>query len=228
MKRKILLLEDDPNLGFVLQEQLEANGFAVTLKTNGEEGMTAAGKAPHDLYLVDVMMPRKDGFTFTREIRRRNVSTPIIFLTAKSLKEDRIEGFKVGGDDYVTKPFSTEELLLRIRAVLRRTGSREVERAAKSFAVGRLRFDSKRQTLEAGGKTKRLTSKESQVLQLLCLNENVTVPRADILLSVWGDDSYSNGRSLDVFVSKLRKYLSADPAVEIKNEHGKGYKLLVP
>ncbi|MGB2867373.1 MAG: response regulator transcription factor [Bacteroidota bacterium] len=228
MKKKILLLEDDPNLGFVLQEQLEANGFVVTLKANGEEGMSAAAKASHDLYLVDVMMPRKDGFTFAREIRQRNISTPIIFLTAKSLKEDRIEGFKVGGDDYVTKPFSTEELLLRIRAVLRRSGFRDDERAAKTFTLGKMRFDSKHQILERGGRTRRLTAKESLVLQVLCLNENTTVPRTDLLLSVWGDDSYSNGRSLDVFISKLRKYLAADSSVEIKNEHGKGYKLLVP
>jgi DNA-binding response OmpR family regulator len=225
-KKQILLLEDDPNLGFVLQEHLEANGFAVALKTNGEEGLAVATQSRFALMLVDVMMPRKDGFTFTREVRKHDSTTPIIFLTAKSLKEDRIEGFKVGGDDYVTKPFSLEELLLRINAVLKRTGAATTKPPGASFPVGKFHFDSSQQLLTHRAKKIKLTSKESELLALLAANTNAVVDRAAILQTIWGEDTFFNGRSLDVFVSKLRKYLRADASVEIKSVHGKGYKLV--
>ena len=225
-KKHILLLEDDPNLGFVLQEHLESNGFSVVLKPNGDDGLAETKRSKFALMLVDVMMPKKDGFTFAREVRKKDAKTPIIFLTAKALKEDRIEGFRVGGDDYVTKPFSIEELLLRIAAVLKRTAATPLEMSAKKIVLGTITFDSTNQTLVHGSKTSRLTSKESELLALLAAHVNAAVDRSEILSTVWGDDTYFNGRSLDVFISKLRKHLSVDPSVEIKNVHGKGYKLV--
>jgi len=229
MKQTILLLEDDPNLGFVLQEHLEANGYGVTLRTNGVEGLAAAQREAFDLCLVDVMMPKKDGFTFAREFRVRDQRTPLVFLTAKSLKEDRVEGFKIGADDYVTKPFSMEELLLRIRAVLKRTAlTGYASTAGVPLSVGKFRFDPSRQTLESARSKLSLTATEAQVLELLLLHRNEVVPRRDILKKIWGDDSYFNGRSLDVFVSKLRKHLARDPSVRILNVRGKGYRLTAP
>jgi DNA-binding response OmpR family regulator len=225
-KKQILLLEDDPNLGFVLQEHLEAHGFGVQLRTNGEEGLTALKQARFALMLVDIMMPRKDGFTFAREVRKSDTKTPIIFLTAKSLKEDRIEGFRIGADDYVTKPFSSEELLLRVNAVLKRT-EREPENIPRSSrSLGSFTFDSPRQLLVRGKKQVKLTSRESELLLLLSSRPNATVDRSEILQTVWSEDTYFNSRSLDVFISKLRKLLAADKSVEIKNVHGKGYKLI--
>ncbi len=223
--KKILLLEDDPNLGFVLQEQLESSGFRVTLKMNGEEGLIASQKGSFDLCLVDVMMPKKDGFTFAREFRAKDTATPIIFLTAKSLKEDRIEGFKVGGDDYITKPFSMEELLLRIRAVLKRSARSEEAPTTEKFKLGKYTLDEGSQTLSSRSGKHALTAKEAQVLSVLCLNLNALVLRNDILKTIWSDDSYYNSRSLDVFISKLRKYLAEDPSLKIMSVHGKGYKL---
>jgi two-component system OmpR family response regulator len=226
---RILLLEDDANLGFVIREHLEAHGFAVTLKTNGVEGLAETEKARFDLLLVDVMMPKKDGFTFTREFRTRDSVTPIIFLTAKALKEDRVEGFKIGGDDYVTKPFSIDELLLRIKAVLRRTkASPQREEEDGIYRLGALTFDARRQLLTGPKTTQNLTTRETELLRMLASMTNEPVGRTEILKQVWGDDTIFNGRSLDVFVSKLRKYLSADPALEIKSVHGKGYRLFVP
>lgn len=225
--KKILLLEDDPNLGFVLQEQLESSGFRVTLRINGEEGLTASQKTMFDLCIVDVMMPKKDGFMFAREFRAKDAATPIIFLTAKSLKEDRIEGFKVGGDDYVTKPFSMEELLLRIHAVLKRSSAPAQSPKGEKFKLGKYTFDEKSQTLASKSGKQELTAKEAQVLSLLCLSRNSVVLRNDILKAVWSDDSYYTSRSLDVFISRLRKYLSDDPGLKIMSVHGKGYKLSI-
>ena len=223
---QILLLEDDPNLGFILQEHLELQGYGVDLQTNGVDGMEHFRKGGYALCLVDVMMPKKDGFTFAREFRGRDKDTPLIFLTARSLKEDRIEGFRSGGDDYITKPFSMEELLLRIQAVLRRTAPSEPAPAAASvFTIGKFRFDPRKQTLQSGSTKQPLTAKESEVMELLCARKNTLVARNDILKLIWGDDSYFNGRSLDVFISKLRKHLASDRSIEIKNVHGKGYKL---
>jgi DNA-binding response OmpR family regulator len=226
---RILLLEDDRNLGFVIREHLEAHGFSVTLKTNGVDGLEETARSAFDLLLVDVMMPKKDGFTFTKEFRAKDAATPIIFLTAKALKEDRVEGFRIGGDDYVTKPFSIDELLLRIKAVLRRTkGAPPKDTAEEIYRLGKLSFDARRQVLTAGKTERNLTSRESLLLQLLASRPNEVVERSEILKKVWGDDTIFNGRSLDVFVSKLRKYLSADPSVEIKSVHGRGYRLVAP
>ncbi len=226
MKQKILLLEDDANLAFVLQEHLESEGFTVILKTNGEDGLSEAAKQRFDLCLVDVMMPKKDGFSFVKEFRKSDRETPAIFLTAKALKEDKVEGFTVGGDDYVTKPFSMEELMLRIRAVLRRSGRSSAEETG-TIVIGRFLFDANRQVLVLNKRTKKLTATEAQVLEILCRKRNEIVERGEMLKAIWGDDSYFNGRSLDVFVSKLRKALSADPAIEIKSVHGKGYRLVI-
>lgn len=226
---RILLLEDDPNLGFVIREHLEAHGFSVMLRANGVDGLTETSKARFDLLLVDVMMPKKDGFTFTKEFRAKDTATPIIFLTAKALKEDRVQGFRIGGDDYVTKPFSIDELLLRIKAVLRRTkGAVPADDGEGTYRIGKLTFDARRQLLTGAKTEQNLTSREAQLLRMLASRPNRLVERTEILKSVWGDDTIFNGRSLDVFVSKLRKYLAADPAVEIKNAHGKGYRLVVP
>ena len=227
MKAKILLLEDDPNLAFVLQEHLELNGFAVALKINGDEGLRAVRGARYDLCLVDVMMPKKDGFSFAREFRSFDPTTPIIFLTARSLKEDRIEGFKAGADDYVTKPFSMEELLLRIQAVLRRSSAKEKnEITEEELHIGRYLFRPRNRLLQYGKRTSTLTDKESQILMILCQAKNRLTSRRDILLRVWNDDSYFNGRSLDVYITKLRKYLGKDSSVKILTVHGKGYSLI--
>jgi DNA-binding response OmpR family regulator len=226
---RILLLEDDPNLGFVIREHLEAHGFVVTLKTNGVDGLAEVAKSGFDLLLVDVMMPKKDGFTFTREFRAKDAATPVIFLTAKALKEDRVEGFRIGGDDYVTKPFSIDELLLRIKAVLRRTkGTNQKGEGEGTYRIGSLIFDPRRQLLTGAKGAQNLTSRETELLRMLASRQNETVDRSEILKTVWGDDTVFNGRSLDVFVSKLRKCLSADPSLEIKSAHGKGYRLVAP
>lgn len=225
---KILLIEDDPNLGFILQENLELQGFSVSLCTDGEQGLAVYQGGKFDLCLIDVMLPRKDGFALAREIRQGSQDVPIIFLTAKSLKEDRIAGFKIGGDDYITKPFSMEELVLRIQAVLKRTKPvADEQKGRQTFAVGKFTFDYEQQSLQLGSRRQKLTSKESELLKLLCLHRNDTLERETALKLVWGEDSYFNGRSMDVFISKLRKYLQEDKNVEIMNVHGKGFKLMV-
>ena len=227
-RHTVLLLEDDPNLGLILQEHLELNGFTVRLAVNGEEGLSAYRGGKFDLCLVDVMMPRKDGFTFAREVRQKDQRTPLIFLTARSMKEDRIEGLKIGADDYVTKPFSMEELLLRIRAVLKRTGQHaSAPREPSAFSIGTYAFDHVRRTLTKGKTERKLTAREADLLQLLCLHKNDTLERSLALKELWGDDTYFNSRSMDVFVSKLRKYLSDDRNVEIMNVPGKGIRLVV-
>ena len=227
-RKKILLLEDDANLGFILKEHLELHQFEVKHCPDGVAGLTEFRRQKYSLCLVDVMMPKKDGFLFVKEVRRIDTKTPVIFLTAKSLKEDRIEGLKIGADDYVTKPFSMEELLLRISAVLRRSGGgMTAENKETTFAIGKYRFDHRKSSLQlSGGKLQKLTSKESDVLRMLAVHQNDLVERCDILDAVWGDDSYYNARSMDVYVSKLRKYLMKDENVTIKNIHGKGYKLI--
>ncbi|MCG3156525.1 MAG: Transcriptional regulatory protein SrrA [bacterium] len=226
-QKKILLLEDDPNLGFLLQENLELQGFQVRRCANGLEGAAACRETAFDLCLVDVMMPRQDGFTFAAELRQRDQRTPLIFLTAKSLKEDKITGFKLGCDDYITKPFSLEELVLRIQAVLKRAAPGPAALPNDRFTFGRCNFDSVSQTLELDGRQHKLTPKESALLRLLCLHRNEVLERETALRLIWGEDSYFNGRSMDVYISKLRKYLSADPNLAILNVHGRGFKLVV-
>jgi len=226
IRRSILVLEDDKNLGFILKEHLELNGFDATLCTNGIDGISSYQKGGFVLCLVDIMMPKKDGFAFAREIRMQDQDIPLIFLTAKSLKEDRIEGFKIGCDDYVTKPFSMEELLLRIQAVLKRSSPASGP-APTTFSLGNYQFDFDKQTLQIGDTTQKLTTKEAELLRLLCLNMNRTLEREVALNAIWKDDSYFNGRSMDVFISRLRKYFSDDPRIEIMNVHGKGFKIVV-
>ena len=226
MKPGVLLVEDDPNLGVIVQEHLQLNGFDVTLCENGETGLAAFRTGKFALCLVDVMMPRVDGFALAREIRRRDKTIPLIFLTAKSLKEDKIEGFRIGCDDYITKPFSVEELLLRIQAVLRRSGGGGTDDRT-AFTIGQYSFDSVIRTLRFGKQETRLTARESELLRLLCLHQNKTLDRALALREIWGEDSYFNARSMDVFISKLRKYLKDDPHIDIASVHGVGFSLTV-
>ncbi len=224
---RILVLEDDVNLGVLLKEHLQMQDYDVTLRTNGEEGLKTYCGDLFDLCLVDVMMPQMDGFNFVREVRKKNQEIPIIFLTAKSLTEDRIEGFKIGCDDYLTKPFSMEELFLRIKAVLRRSvGDAGGDDTPVIYEIGKYTFDYKRQTLEGRSRKHRLTSKESELLRLLCLHMNRTLEREKALREIWGTTSYFSGRSMDVYISKLRKYLKDDRNVEIVSIHGKGFRLI--
>jgi DNA-binding response OmpR family regulator len=227
--QSILLLEDDRNLGTVIQENLQMRGYEVTLCADGDAGKKAYGRRPYDLCLVDVMMPKKDGFTFAREVRQIDEATPIIFLTAKAMREDRIEGLTIGADDYITKPFSMEELILRIQAVLRRTsGAGASSQPAESYALGNYTFDVVGRNLSFDGKSQRLTTKEADLLALLCQYRNEVLPREIALKRIWGDDSYFNSRSMDVFLSKLRNYLKEDDRLEILTVHGKGVKLRTP
>ena len=222
----LLLAEDDPNLGQLLQEYLTLKGFATDLARNGEEGLTLYAKKKYDLCLLDVMMPHKDGFTLAREIRLLNQQIPIVFLTAKSAQEDTLEGLRIGADDYLTKPFSMEELLLRIKAILRRVQQhRELAEENNTFQLGNYEFDVLQQTLTLDGNVQKLTSKETDLLKLLCLHLNQTLERSSALKLIWRDDSYFNARSMDVYITKLRKYLRQDPRLEIINIHGTGYRL---
>jgi two-component system, OmpR family, response regulator VicR len=228
MKPSILLLEDDPNLGLILQEHLELNGYTVRLCVNGEQGLTAFCRGRFTLCLVDVMMPRKDGFTFAREVRQRDTETPLIFLTARALKEDRIEGLRIGADDYITKPFSMEELLLRIQAVLKRSGGEPPPGdRPTAFAIGSYSFDHTSRTLRRNSRSRTLTAREADLLRLLCMHINGTLDRSLALKEIWGDDSYFNGRSMDVFVSKLRKHLKDDAGITILRVHGRSLSLVV-
>lgn len=228
VKTKILLVEDDESLGPLLLEYLEAKGFEAKLATDGKKGADTFFKGSFDLLLLDVMMPVKDGLTLAKEIRVVDKNIPIIFLTAKSMKEDTMEGFNVGADDYITKPFSMEELLARVTAVLRRTNKvRSTESEEVNFKVGLYQFNSERQVLQHGGTEQKLTTKESQLLRLLCVHKNDVLDRNFALKTIWHDDNYFNGRSMDVYIAKLRKYLKEDNKVEIINIHGKGFKLLV-
>jgi DNA-binding response OmpR family regulator len=225
-KTRILLAEDDPNLGRLLQEYLDAKGYETVLATNGKEGFEQFRKHSFDLCMLDVMMPVKDGYTLAREIRTINKDIPIVFLTAKSMKEDAIEGFNAGADDYITKPFSMEELLLRIKAILRRTKGGALNMEQTQFTVGDYKFDYTRQALEYGDKQQKLTSKEADLLRLLALHKNDVLDRSFALNTIWGDDSYFNSRSMDVYIAKLRKYLKDDSTVEIMNIHGRGFRLI--
>ena len=226
-KISILLAEDDKNLGNLLREYLEAKGHTVRLAINGKEAYDLFLKEKFDLCLLDVMMPVKDGFTLAREIRYSDNNIPIVFLTAKSMKEDTIEGFTAGADDYITKPFSMEELLLRITAILRRVKNQSLKQSElHEFKIGKYKFNSTDRTLELKGKIAQLTTKESDLLKLLCLNSNDVLDRNFALRSVWHNDSYFSARSMDVYIAKLRKYLKEDTAVEFINVHGKGFKLV--
>jgi DNA-binding response OmpR family regulator len=226
-KISILLAEDDRNLGNLLKEYLEAKGYETKLATNGKEAFDYFNKGNFDLCLLDVMMPVKDGFTLAREIRLVNKNIPIVFLTAKSMKEDTIEGFTAGADDYITKPFSMEELLLRISAILRRVKNQTLKQSEQNeFKIGKFKFNHQDRTLELQGKIISLTTKEADLLKLLCLNSNDVLDRNFALRTVWQNDSYFSARSMDVYIARLRKYLKDDPNVEILNIHGRGFKLI--
>lgn len=228
-KAKILLVEDDTNLGFVIQDTLRSNGYKVHLAKDGKEGLQSFNQKEYDLCVLDVMLPKKDGFSLAQDIRQTDTETPIIFLTAKGLQEDKIQGLKVGADDYITKPFNSEEFLLRVEAVLKRT-LKAVETSEKKdvYQVASYTFDYRNfQLAQAGGEDRKLTKKEAEILKLLCQHQDQVLPRELVLNMVWGDDSYFVGRSLDVFITKLRKYLKGDERIAITNVHGVGFKLEV-
>lgn len=226
IKARILLVEDDMNLGFVVQDNLKMSGYKVVLATDGKQGLQQFSEGEYDLCILDVMLPQKDGFTLAEDIRKINTDIPIIFLTAKNMTEDRIKGFKSGADDYITKPFSTEELMLRIDAILKRINPLKQREQKDFFTIGKFTFNYPNYTLVFDNKQEqKLTKKEAEVLKLLCVHKGQVLPRELVLNMIWGDDSYFNGRSLDVFITRLRKYLKADEKVSITNIHGVGFKL---
>ena len=224
---RILLCEDDESLGMLLREYLQAKNYEADLCLDGEEGYRAFCKGHYDLCVFDVMMPRKDGFQLAREVRLLNAEIPIVFLTAKNLKEDIFQGFKIGADDYITKPFSMDELVFRMEAILRRVKGNKMP-VVNVYKLGKFKFDTQRQLLSIGSVQTKLTTKESELLALLCAHANDVLLRELALKTIWIDDNYFNARSMDVYITKLRKHLKADPAIEINNVHGKGYKLIVP
>lgn len=225
-KIKILLVEDDFNLGFVIQDQLKIEGYSVSLCSDGMEGLRKFNEDVFHLCILDVMMPKKDGFSLAQDIRKINTEIPILFLTAKNQVEDRVAGFKAGGDDYLTKPFSTEEFLLRVRAILKRVNLLEPVVVETLFNLGNLVFDSENYKITSvDGEEQKLTKKESKILLLLVQNKNKVLTRDIVLNAVWGQDDYFVGRSLDVFITKLRKYLKSEENVIINNIHGVGFKL---
>lgn len=226
VKAKILLVEDDTNLGFVIADQLKSEGYQVVLCSNGQEGHVRFTEDQFHLCIFDVMMPKKDGFTLAKEIRKINTDTPILFLTAKSMTEDKVAGFNAGGDDYLTKPFSFEELSVRVKALLRRVNIHE-DPEERLIPLGNYLFDTENFTLKHPDFEKTLTKKEAMVLKMLCKFKNQVVARETILTAVWGQDDYFAGRSMDVFITKLRKYLSCDQQISISNIHGIGFKLEV-
>lgn len=221
--KKILLVEDDPSLGFVIQDNLTLKGYEVALCTDGEEGERAFLGGAFDLCLLDVMLPKKDGFSLAATIREKNKEIPILFLTAKTMLDDRLKGFQTGADDYITKPFSLEELFYRMEVFLRRT--QDMYKTDTVFNVGQFQFDPFSFTLRHNGEEKTLTQKEAEVLKLLYCNRDRVLKREEILNHVWGTDDYFMGRSMDVFISKLRKYLKTDPDIQIVNYHGVGFRL---
>lgn len=225
MSKRILLVEDDESLGFVVKDSLENKAYQVTLCTDGELGLRAFEAQTFDLCLLDVMLPKLDGFSLAEKIRAKSKQVPIIFLTAKGMQEDKLAGFKLGGDDYMTKPFSMEELLYRIEVFLRRGGSAPKGEAAHH--LGNYSFDLNSLTLTIQEHSQKLTRREAEILQYLSDRQDTLVKREELLLALWGDDDYFKGRSLDVFISKLRKYLKEDDAVDIENYHGVGFKLVV-
>ena len=226
-KLHILLCEDEESLGMLLREYLQAKGYDAELYLDGESGYKAFMRSKFDMCLLDVMMPKMDGFTLAREMRMQNPDVPIIFLTAKNLKEDILEGFKLGADDYLTKPFSMDELVYRMEAILRRVKCKN-QRNVVRYQLGKFVFDVQRQILSDGDNQTKLTTKESELLTLLCAHANEVLERELALKTIWIDDNYFNARSMDVYITKLRKHLRDDDSIEINNVHGKGYRLIAP
>lgn len=227
MNAKILLVEDDLNFGQVLKNYLELNSFSVVLARDGQAGLEAFGKGGFDLLILDVMMPKMDGFALARQVRNMDARIPVFFLTAKGMKEDMLEGYRSGADDYLTKPFDTDVLLFKIRTMLRRSMGIADHEDKEHFRIGNLEFDYKLRNITAGDVVEQLSPKEAELLKLLCIHENDLLTRQKALKLIWGEDNYFNGRSMDVFITKLRKYLKSDPRIEIVSLHGKGFRLLV-
>jgi two-component system, OmpR family, response regulator len=227
--KKILLVEDDPNFGSILRDYLNMNDFEVVLAKNGMEGFEKFKKDTYDLCILDVMMPYKDGFTLAKEIRDKNKEVPIIFLTAKTMKEDVLKGYKVGADDYLNKPFDSEVLLMKIKAIIQRKSSETKSDVAKfEFKIGNFELNTKlRFLIYKGGDPIKLSPKENELLKMLALYENDLMPRELALTKIWRDDNYFTSRSMDVYIAKLRKYLKPDENVEILNIHGEGFRLVV-
>ena len=227
-KPKILLCEDDTNLGTVLKNYLELNDYDVTLERDGRLGMAAFQREKFDICLLDVMMPNVDGFTLAEEIRDINPDVPLFFISAKTMKEDIIQGYKLGADDYITKPFDSEVLLLKIKAILKRNEELSKESVNIEFDLGKYHFNPKLRELIVNGHTQTLSPKENELLRMLSEYKNDLLPREVALKKIWGSDTYFNGRSMDVYIAKLRKYLKEDSTIEIVNIHGNGFRLVVP
>lgn len=225
---KILLCEDDTNLGMVLKNYLELNDFDVVLERDGRLGLAAFQREKFDLCLLDVMMPNVDGFTLAEDIRDINPDVPLFFLSAKTMKEDIIQGYKLGADDYITKPFDSEVLLLKIRAILKRNEELHKETANIEYDMGQYHFNPKLRELQIQDKKYTLSPKENELLKMLAEYKNDLLPREIALKKIWGSDTYFNGRSMDVYIAKLRKYLKEDSTIEIVNIHGNGFRLVVP
>ena len=226
-KPKILLCEDDTNLGMVLKNYLELNDYDVTLERDGRLGLAAFQREKFDICLLDVMMPNMDGFTVAEEIRDINPDVPLFFLSAKTMKEDIIQGYKLGADDYITKPFDSEVLLHKIKAILKRNEEMHKEEANAEFDLGKYHFNPRLRELTVNGKVQTLSPKENELLKMLSEYKNDLLPREAALKKIWGSDTYFNGRSMDVYIAKLRKYLKEDPKIEIVNIHGNGFRLVV-
>ncbi|MFV0572340.1 MAG: response regulator transcription factor [Xanthomarina gelatinilytica] len=228
-QKKILLVEDDPNFGTILKDYLTMNDYQVTHAKNGMEGFEKFKKDDFDLCILDVMMPYKDGFTLAKEIREKNTDVPIVFLTAKAMKEDVLKGYKVGADDYLNKPFDSEVLLMKIKAIMQRKATETVADSKQfEFKIGKFHLNSKLRFLTFdGGEQVKLSPKENELLRLLALHENDLMPRELALTKIWRDDNYFTSRSMDVYIAKLRKYLKLDENVEILNIHGEGFRLVV-
>ncbi len=226
-KYKVLLCEDDTNLGMVLKNYLELNDYDVTLERDGRLGLAAFQRQKFDICLLDVMMPHMDGFALAEEIRDVDPDMPLFFLSAKTMKEDIINGYKLGADDYITKPFDSEVLLHKIKAILKRNEEINRESENMQFDLGKFHFNPKLRVLAIDGKNQTLSPKENELLKLLAENKNDLLPREKALKKIWGSDTYFNGRSMDVYIAKLRKYLKDDESIEIVNIHGNGFRLVV-
>lgn len=227
-KKKILVIEDDPNMGFLLKEFLSSGGFDIKLCKDGDSGLAAFKESEYDFCIIDIMLPGIDGFTLTERIKKQQPDIPVIFLTARSLKQDKIKGFNLGADDYITKPFDEDELLCRIHAILNRYGGKPENGKKENelpCQVGRYIFDSQNQSLTFDNQQQRLTYRECDVLRMLCKNKNKIVRRSELLLKYWGKDDYFNGRSLDVFITRLRKRLNSDSSIRIENIPKVGFVL---
>jgi two-component system OmpR family response regulator len=227
-KHKILLCEDDTNLGMVLKNYLELNDYDVTLERDGRLGLAAFQREKFDICLLDVMMPNMDGFTLAEEIRDVDPDIPLFFLSAKTMKDDIIQGYKLGADDYITKPFDSEVLLLKIKAILKRNEEESKVNENIEFDLGKYHFNPKLRELKHDGITQTLSPKENELLKMLAEHKNDLLPRERALKKIWGSDTYFNGRSMDVYIAKLRKYLKEDPKIEIVNIHGNGFRLVAP